>query len=249
MIYKALITDVDGTLIPNKSNCLPTERIINSIKEAKKTVHIGIASARPYAQVKYLFDGLGLTGPSILSGGAQLVIAPGEKYYYERSINSIQVINICKTLASMKLNFWIQDDGVDFKFDELYTPRKPFVIVVPDVDKSRVREIQHIIQENNHVTVHTVFSEHIGKVDVHITHPLASKQHGILEIRKIFNIKREQIIGIGDSNNDYPLLMACGLKVAMRDATPELKAIADFIAPSVEEDAIAEVIDKFILNK
>ena len=52
---------------------------------------------------------------------------------------------------------------------------------------------------------------------------------------------------MGDGYNDFPLLMACGLKIAMGNAVPELKAIADFIAPSVEEDGVATVIEKFIL--
>jgi hypothetical protein len=42
--------------------------------------------------------------------------------------------------------------------------------------------------------------------------------------------------------------MACGLKVAMGNAVPELKAIADYIAPSVTDDGMATVIEKFILN-
>jgi hydroxymethylpyrimidine pyrophosphatase-like HAD family hydrolase len=41
--------------------------------------------------------------------------------------------------------------------------------------------------------------------------------------------------------------MACGLKVAMGNAVADVKAIANYIAPSVEEDGIADVIEKFVL--
>ena len=41
--------------------------------------------------------------------------------------------------------------------------------------------------------------------------------------------------------------MACGLKVAMGNAVDDLKAIADYIAPTVDEDGVADVINKFIL--
>lgn len=44
-----------------------------------------------------------------------------------------------------------------------------------------------------------------------------------------------------------PLLMACGLRVAMGNAVEDLKAIADYIAPPVENDGVADVIEKFIL--
>ena len=52
---------------------------------------------------------------------------------------------------------------------------------------------------------------------------------------------------MGDGYNDFPLLMASGLKIAMGNAVPELKEIADFVAPTVEEDGVAVIIEKFIL--
>jgi hydroxymethylpyrimidine pyrophosphatase-like HAD family hydrolase len=55
------------------------------------------------------------------------------------------------------------------------------------------------------------------------------------------------MIGVGDGYNDFPLLEACGLKVAMGNALEDLKGIADYIAPSVDEDGVANVIEKFIL--
>lgn len=45
----------------------------------------------------------------------------------------------------------------------------------------------------------------------------------------------------------FLFLMACGLKVAMGNAVSELKTIADYIAPTIDEDGVADVIEKFIL--
>ena len=81
-----------------------------------------------------------------------------------------------------------------------------------------------------------------------ITHADATKQHGVMEVAQILGIEKEDIIGVGDGYNDFPLLMACGLKIAMGNAVPELKAIADFVAPSVDEDGVAVVIEKFLLS-
>jgi len=66
-------------------------------------------------------------------------------------------------------------------------------------------------------------------------------------VAEILGIKTDEIIAVGDGYNDFPFLMACGLKVAMGNAVPELKAIADYIAPSVDEDGIVDVIERFIL--
>jgi len=83
---------------------------------------------------------------------------------------------------------------------------------------------------------------------VYATHATATKQHGILELAKRYKIRPEEIIGVGDQEIDYPLLMACGLKVAMGNAAQSLKDIADYVAPSVEEDGAAEVIERFLLS-
>ena len=96
------------------------------------------------------------------------------------------------------------------------------------------------------IAVHTAPSWTKGKTDILITHAQATKQHGILEIAKILNIGTHEIIGVGDGNNDFPLLMACGLKIAMGNAVKDLKAIADYVAPKVEEDGLAHIINKFI---
>ena len=84
---------------------------------------------------------------------------------------------------------------------------------------------------------------------IEVSNADATKLHGIVEVAELFGIQTHEMIGVGNGYNDFPLLMACGLKIAMGNAVPELKAIADFIAPSVEDDGVATVIEKFILNK
>ncbi len=81
-----------------------------------------------------------------------------------------------------------------------------------------------------------------------IGHTEATKQHGIQQVAKHLGINTHEMIGIGDGYNDFPLLMACGLKVAMGNAVDELKAIADYIAPPVTKDGVADVIEKYILH-
>ena len=87
-----------------------------------------------------------------------------------------------------------------------------------------------------------------GLLCVDVTDQSVSKMHGISEVFEILGISREDAIGVGDSYNDFPLLMACGLKVAMGNAIDELKSIADYIAPSVDDDGVTDVIEKFVLN-
>ena len=63
----------------------------------------------------------------------------------------------------------------------------------------------------------------------------------------MLDIDPSQIIAAGDSFNDLPLLAACGAGIAMGDAPEELKAIADYVAPRVDEDGLAVALEDFVL--
>ena len=65
---------------------------------------------------------------------------------------------------------------------------------------------------------------------------------------EILKIGKDAILGVGDHENDMLLFDAVGFKVAMGNAEDNLKAKADFIAPTVYDDGLAFVIDKFIIT-
>lgn len=54
-------------------------------------------------------------------------------------------------------------------------------------------------------------------------------------------------MAIGDNFNDREMLEYAGIGVAMGDAPTALKAVADAVTTSVEEDGVAEAIAKFLL--
>ena len=58
----------------------------------------------------------------------------------------------------------------------------------------------------------------------------------------------EEVIAIGDQGNDISMIEWAGLGVAMGNGTAGVKAVADYVAPSANEDGAAHVIEKFVLN-
>ena len=56
-------------------------------------------------------------------------------------------------------------------------------------------------------------------------------------------------MAIGDSENDIPMLQAAGFAVAMGNATDSLKAIANWIAPSIDDDGAAVALRKWVLGE
>jgi hypothetical protein len=75
-----------------------------------------------------------------------------------------------------------------------------------------------------------------------------SKASGIAFLAGTMNIRQDEIIAVGDSENDFTMIRYAGLGVAMGNAIPALKNEADFVTTSNNHDGIALVIKQFILN-
>lgn len=76
---------------------------------------------------------------------------------------------------------------------------------------------------------------------------LVSKASAIDSLARRLGFSSQQVISFGDSTNDLEMIQSCGTGVAMGNASDDLKAAADLIAPSNNEDGVACVIEKLIL--
>ena len=76
----------------------------------------------------------------------------------------------------------------------------------------------------------------------------ASKRCAVEYLQNYFGLKKEEILTIGDQNNDIELLRAGGIKIAMGNATEELKAEADYVTDTVFEDGFVSAMEKFCLR-
>ena len=68
------------------------------------------------------------------------------------------------------------------------------------------------------------------------------------KLAEYLGIKREEIIACGDAGNDLSMIEYAGLGVAMENGTQDVKDIANHITDSNDNDGIAKVINKFILD-
>ena len=85
-----------------------------------------------------------------------------------------------------------------------------------------------------------------GKIDIEIGSPLADKGMAISEIAAGQGIVKDEILAIGDSDNDIGMLKAAGTAVAMGNAQESVKNIAHIVTGSNHEDGAAQVIEKFL---
>ena len=76
----------------------------------------------------------------------------------------------------------------------------------------------------------------------------ATKGKALDLIREKLNINEEDVISIGDSENDLTMFDHAGLKLAMGNAVEKLKELADHILPSNDDFGVKVAIERFILN-
>lgn len=74
------------------------------------------------------------------------------------------------------------------------------------------------------------------------------KANSLAHMLENLGLPRENAICCGDGFNDISMIKYAGVGVAMGNAKPEVKAVADYITASNDEDGIVEVIRKFILR-
>lgn len=89
-----------------------------------------------------------------------------------------------------------------------------------------------------HFPLRTVFLE--------IVPPSIDKAYSLGKLLEYLGEKKEQMICCGDGFNDKSMIAFAGLGVAMANAQPEVKEVADYITTSNDEDGVALVIDKFM---
>ena len=271
MKYKAFITDVAGTLINNKYIISP--RVKNSINLIKDKVMVSLCSGRVYDRMSRFVNELELTSLQISDGGGEIYDPIKKKAVHQKIINERAAREITQIIKQNKLHFVVSHNSEYYldrpymtdedlaKYQFTFSHAMPNFSSITDLKLTKISILG--INEKNEKLVNDFlrgFSEDIhfiasayGLNKNHtysafdITDKSATKLTALEEYVKLTGIKLEETIVVGDGYNDFPLLMAGGLKVAMGNAVDDLKSIADYVTSSVNEDGLAEVIEKFLI--
>jgi HAD superfamily hydrolase (TIGR01484 family) len=249
MTFKALIFDLDGTAIPNSETGMPSSKVIATVNKAKQFCHVSVATGRPYGQCKEILEALEIRDLCILNGGTHLYDPKNQEYVWKQELDVPTLHQLLKQLLPFS-QYQIVDENLQPLLIKDYCPQHPIGLPCIDaVSAEDTPQILEIARSIPGVTAHAVHSWTEGAFDIHITHELATKKHALQSLLNRLCINHSEAMVVGDGGNDLPLFELAGWKVAMGNAQPELKAAADWIAPSVEEDGLAVAIEKFILVK
>jgi len=78
--------------------------------------------------------------------------------------------------------------------------------------------------------------------------PGVSKAEGLKRVARRIKVLRRDTIAIGDADNDVDMLCWAGLGIAMGNAMPAVRAVAEWVAPSVDQDGVAVALRRFVMG-
>lgn len=244
--------DYDGTVAKSsfaEKVAFPTPKVLKAFNDSQKKLITCLVTARPLKSMEPILKVLNTSSYTVLLGGAQIIDSQTLKTVWYKSLNPATVKKIYKISRSYKLKTISSDLTKEFVVNKSTQNTSPVAgIFFPRILKSQIKDLEIDLSDFSDIVIHRVLADKKSRYEaLTINHVKSTKAHAINHLSQLLNINRQQIIGVGDGPNDFPLLMASGLKIAMGNSVKELKAIADFIAPTVDDDGVATIINKLIL--
>ncbi len=266
MKYKLIALDVDGTLFNSKREV--TQPVMAAIEAAKaKGVSVTISTGRGFQSAKPVADLIG-AGPYVINyGGAQISNAKSGEIVSISTLPAALLKEAIELARSLGLHIHVYDhDGVFYydtenEWSRLYAERSLLTgkaagdLLQNEWDTPKALCVGDPAAIKRAITA---FTDHFGERlristsdarYLEINAPGTNKAVALKKLEELLDIKREEIIAVGDDLIDLEMIAYAGLGVCMANGADAVKAVADYIAPGNDEDGVAHVIEKFILNE
>ena len=258
MKYKALALDLDGTLI-NSEKKLSTKNKKAVIEAAQRGVHIILASGRPLFGIEPVAEALELSRV-----GGNIIDCKTKEVIYSRNFPPECIHDVC-TLAKAQGVYALSYDK-DEVISESDTDE--YVLREAKCNDASVRRVENLEQYVNYpVAKFLIAGEHEKLIPIQqelqkrhgdvidafcsadyfleIVPKNVAKDRSLAALLEKLGLQREELIACGDGMNDISMIEYAGLGAAMENAYPLVKEKADIIAPSNDEDGVAEIIAKY----
>jgi Cof subfamily protein (haloacid dehalogenase superfamily) len=261
-----VVTDVDGTLVTTQKTLTPAA--IAAVERLRTAgIAFSICSSRPPFGQRMLIEPLQLALPFGGYNGGSIVnpdLSPVEQKLLtpdaardtvgmleDRGVTSIWVFTGSEWLIRDRAG-----DHVDLEIHTIQTP--PTVVTSFD---GRLDAVSKIVgASKNHEWIASAVAT--GQVELKgratvlrsqayycdVTPPGIDKGRLVDLLATRLAVPREEIAVLGDMGNDVEMFHRAGFAIAMGNATPEVKALAQAVTLSNDEDGFAAAIDRYILG-
>ena len=274
MDIRMIAMDLDGTAL-QKDRCSFSPRLNAALEEAyARGIEIAVITGRqfnmlpPAVQNHPVWENV-----TVLCNGAQIRKLASGEILYEKNIsrNALkQLLNLAEEL-DIPIEFSVdsvlyltphslhQQHGIESLQFHLNTILKNHGKVVPSleplldmaVEKCNLPYIppkKHREAEERLKTI-SVSAVWSSGTSMEITHPEAQKGTALKALCELLEIPVKNVMALGDSGNDESMLKTAGLGIAMGNAPDFIKAVADAVTESNENDGAAIAIERYVLKK
>jgi Cof subfamily protein (haloacid dehalogenase superfamily) len=263
-MYQLIAVDVDGTLI-NASGKV-SSRVSEAIQFArKKGALVTLISGRTRVHLKDLVTELEISIPFSGSNGA-FIAQPGSNeivaHFPFACAEAAQVVALATQEKAIGICFhyidqayydplgydWISRNArrwiahasvVDTNTLTLEAPM-PGKINLMGEEETLHRMAARIHRELPEVIINLGMTPQI----IEINAAGVTKGAALVRLGALLNVPISRTAAVGDGGNDISMLQQAGLSIAMGNASPEVKAAAQRVAPSVDEDGLAWAIQE-----
>lgn len=265
---KVIFIDIDRTLTDSNKQ-VPIENRLAIKKVVDKGILVVLCSGRSFSYAQIKSKEANASQYLITSNGAQIYDYKEQKSLYENDISKDIASKLLIELKKLNIECILNTSNT--RFGTLNLKRKI------DKDEHFFKSINELGNENILQIVAEVKSFHamdelINKIKEYkelailnlsktylenkkeetnyyadINNYNVNKGEGIKKFLEMFNIKKEEALCFGDYINDLDMFDACGYRVAMENASKELKVKSDYITLSNDEAGVGYFIEKFII--
>lgn len=268
MNEKILVLDIDGTLTTSTKD-ISTETKKGLIMIQERGHIVMLASGRPTPGMMRYAEELELEkyGGYLLSfNGAKIINCKTGEIAYQRTLppfiipslyrfakkNGCGLITYCgdQIISGTGIDEYIELEsrinGMEVKCVNDFVNYVDFEVnkclMTAPVEKAE--DILKVLQEKYSDSLSIYRSEPFF---IEIMPKNVDKATSLDHMLVTVGLKREDAICCGDGYNDITMIAYAGVGVAMANAREEVKAVADYITKSNDEDGLVDVIDKYIL--
>ena len=265
MAIKLLATDLDDTLL-NDQFMVSQQNKEAIFKAVEQGVIVTIATGRMFSSALPFAKQLGINVPIITYNGALVKYCNTGEVLFEQPIDPEVVGEILELFREKNwyIHLYVNDilyvkehcekaqgyeklAGIKAEVvgDKIYDFREGILKMLAIAEPEQMKEVAKTVQTT---FKGRVFAPQSKENYLEIVDPNINKAIALDFLAKKLNVRQEEVMAIGDSNNDLDMIKYAGFGVEMGNAFETVKAVADVVTCSNEESGVAAAIEKFILQ-
>ena len=270
---KLIAFDLDGTLLNSQGQVLDSSK--KAIKQAQdQGTKIVLVTGRHHVAARPYHYELGLDTPVICCNGAYIMDFNQPEPVYSNPLSKDQARRIIKVARerNMHILMYVEDAMTYEVLNPHMEKLSNWAKAQPEIVRPNIKKIndalavmesahsihkfvlshtdqQQFLSGYQHIQTMTDLSCERSWVDrIDIANSGNTKGNTLLRLAKQWGIDREDIIAVGDNDNDISMVHLAGMGVAMGNCSDALKPVADTFIGSNDEGSIAQLIKTHVIN-